>query len=194
MCTQIMVYKPIRYHLWQSEVDRKQHMTSTSSYGISVRRKSQQHIQAPVGITILAGIGILAGLGMAILTLINVFLLTQQEMTSPYTIMLNLAIGLALALIMVWVNWGLLDLMNWAWWLYVILGVTGMLAGIVTIGFTPVVTPLLAEFLPRSIEPVLMEKSVLISAAIVALALNACVSIYLISNYPKFHSDPRRRR
>src|SRR5207244_2791102 len=103
-----------------------------------------------------------------------------------------LGAGLALAWLTIWINWGLRDMMRWAWWAGVIFGV---LAAVVC-AFTFRSVPGLAAFLARGL-PELTARRIeigLTAEMIAILVFSVVAAIYLLTVHKSYGIGVKEKR
>ncbi len=148
------------------------------SYAYRSSVKISQKPQRPLGVALIGSIGILAGLAWAALMLFLIWGRTGQG--NPMAGQgIRLAGGLLAALIAVWIYWGLLDMLRWAWWLNVVLAALAVVALGAMFGYVPALASLLALKRP---EAVIQQTTFALFAGMgVGLVFNLIALIYLLT-------------
>lgn len=149
------------------------------SYGYAIRKQTYTPPQRPIGVAIIATIGMLTGIALALAALVNSWLYMQTD-PSLTGLFVNLSAGLGGALFMIWLFWGLWDLMDWAWWTSLFLGVIATGACIYALLNAPMLALTLAQLLPFELEPVRVYTG-LIGGAILATSVTLIVMVYLVA-------------
>lgn len=132
----------------------------------------------PIGVAILAILGVLGSLATILVALVE--LLTMMRVSAHPSIQLAvLGAALVLALVILWINWGLWELIRWAWWSNLALTLITIAILIATLRYIQPLSSALSRLRP---ELTLQQLASGVSIAIVAtLAYHLIVVIYLLS-------------
>lgn len=148
-------------------------------YSYSMRRQVQAEPQRPLGVAIIATLGILSGLTYTVLVLFTAYL--RMSATFSLTSLAGYLIaGFGVSLFTIWLYWSLWDLMGWAWGFHILLNAVSIVAGALGIAYAEPVAAFLAGVLPDGMATPSLKLG-LISTAIIDMAFNLCVAIYLVS-------------
>lgn len=148
------------------------------SYAYRSSAKLSQKPRRPLGVALIGSIGVLAGLAWAALMVYLIWGRAGQgnPMAGRGII---LAGGLLAALIAIWLYWGLLDMLRWAWWMNVLLAPLAVVGLGALFGSVPDLAPMLA---PRRLTAVIQQTTFALYAAIgVGLVFNLIAGVYLLT-------------
>ena len=145
----------------------------------------------PRGLAVLATLGILGGLVQIALVLLVAWLRVRRGIPMGDQLA-ALAIGLGLAWLTVWINWGLWDRMRWAWWVGLIWGTIVA----VMLGFMLRLAPTLAAALARGLpEATARHLEIGLTVDMIALLAFHVVSvIYLLAAHKAFGIGTQEKR
>jgi hypothetical protein len=148
------------------------------SYAYRPSIKMAQKPHRPLGVAVIGGIGILAGIAWAVVAMLMIW--TRMGQGIPLIGQgFGLFVSLLAALLVIWLYWGLLDMLRWAWWLNVALAVVAVLSFGALFGSAPELAALLA---PRRPDDVVQQITLALSASIAAgLIFNLIAVFYLVS-------------
>jgi hypothetical protein len=104
----------------------------------------------PRGLALLATIGVLAGLAQLILVLLIAWIRLRRGIPLGNQLA-PLGLGIGLAWVIVWLNWGLWDLVRWAWWGSVIFGSAAVIGCGLLFRSVPDLAALLSRGLPEEL-------------------------------------------
>jgi hypothetical protein len=160
-------------------------------YSYSMRRQVQAEPQRPLGVAIIATLGILSGLTYTVLVLFTAYLRMSAafSLTSPAGYLIA---GFGVSLFTIWFYWSLWDLLGWAWVFHILLNAVSVVAGVLGIAYAEPVAAFLAGVVPGGMATSPLQFG-LISTAIIDMAFNLCIAIYLISVRKAFGIGVRRR-
>jgi hypothetical protein len=161
------------------------------SYAYRYSVKAAVQPKRPHGVAVLAVLGILVGIAEIVLVLSLAWFRLRQGLP-PASQLAALGIGLGLGWLIIRINWGLLDLMRWAWWMSMILGTAAAMA--FALMLRP--TPALASFLPHSLPDAIAQRLAAGPTVVVAIILicNVAAMIYLLSARKAFGIGTQDRR
>jgi hypothetical protein len=152
-------------------------MSVRSYHGYKLLANSQKQ-HRPSGVALFAFLGVLGSLAVILLSLVQLLLFLRVS-AQPSIQLAVLAGVLALALICLWINWGLWELIRWAWWANLLLT---LISGGGLIAALRLVLPLgaaLAKLRP-DLAPAQIANTVLV-AIIALLIYQLIVAIYMLS-------------
>jgi hypothetical protein len=148
------------------------------SYAYRSSVKLNQKPQRPLGVALIGSIGVLAGLVWAVLMVYLIWGRAGQgnPMAGRGIV---LAGGLLAALIVIWLYWGLLDMLRWAWWMNVALAPLAVVALGVLFGSVPELAPM---FSPSRLSAAIRQTTFVLYAAMgFGLVFNLIVGVYLLT-------------
>ena len=107
--------------------------------------------QRPFGVALLATIGVLGSLAALLISLVQLLSLLGAS-GGPSLRLAAIAGGLALALVGLWINWGVWELIRWAWWANLLLTLLSTGALIAALRWVQPLGAALAKLRPTMIE------------------------------------------
>ncbi|HJZ46995.1 MAG TPA: hypothetical protein VKE41_07500 [Roseiflexaceae bacterium] len=105
----------------------------------------------PFGVAVLATIGVLGSLAGLVISLVRLLGLLRAS-AGPSLQLAAIASLLVLALVVLWINWGVWELIGWAWWANILLTLVSIGALIVALRWAQPISAALAKLLPMMIE------------------------------------------
>jgi hypothetical protein len=148
------------------------------SYAYRSSAKISQKPQRPFGVALIGSIGILVGLAWVALMVFLIWVRRGQGI--PVLGQgAGAAGGLLVALVVIWIYWGLLDMLRWAWWMNVALAALALVALVALFGYVPELAPTLA---PGRSEAAIRQTTLALYAGMgVGLGFNLVALIYLVT-------------
>jgi hypothetical protein len=137
----------------------------------------------PFGVAVLATIGVLAGLAALLLSLVEMLSLLGSN-AGPSLRLAAAAGELVLALVVVWINWGVWELIRWAWWANLLLTLIVSGALIAALRWVQPIGASLAKLLPTMVERQVV--SAVLVGLLALLVYHLVVVVYLISTRAAF--------
>jgi hypothetical protein len=155
-------------------------MRASHGYRLPTRHSQQRR---PAGVAILAIVGVLASLLMMAFTLIRLWLLVSAS-AQPSRQLAALGFAVVLALVLIWVNWGVWEMIRWAWWANLALTILSSLGLLVAMRYVPDIAEFLARLRPGLKASALTGNVTL--ALLVALVYHLLAVVYMISAHTTF--------
>jgi hypothetical protein len=145
----------------------------------------------PRGLAVLTTIGILGGVAQLVAVLLIAWLRTRRgiplgDQLAP------LGLGLGLAWVIVWINWGLWDLVRWAWWAGIIFGSAAVIGCGLLFRSVPALAALLSRGLPEEVAQRL--ELGLTGELIFLLTFHVVAVIYLLTAHKVFGIGVKQKR
>jgi hypothetical protein len=134
--------------------------------------------QRPRGIAVMAVLGVLGSLVSIVLVLVALLMRSRLGIGLGFQSAI-LAGELAFALLALWVNWGLWELIRWAWWANLLLCILALVGGAIVLRSMPALAAALAKVQPAEVAQRFTNG---MSISLVAsLAYHIIAIIYLLS-------------
>ena len=133
--------------------------------------------QRPFGVGVLAAIGVLGSLAALLLSLVQMLSLLGGS-AGPSLRMAAAAGALVLALVVLWINWGVWELIRWAWWANLLLTLISSGALIAALRWVQPLGAALAKLLPTMTER--QVASAVLVGLLALLVYHLFVAMYMI--------------
>jgi hypothetical protein len=147
---------------------------SYASYRLPAKVKKQER---PAGVAILAIVGVLGGLAAFVLGLLGLWM-RQRLGIALGGPSIGLALMTVLGLLVLWANWGLWEMVGWAWWTNLFLTILAIVWGGMLFRYLPSLAASLAPILPKAVEPRIALG--VGAGATISLVYNIITAIYLL--------------
>jgi hypothetical protein len=134
--------------------------------------------QRPIGVAVLAILGVVGSLGSILFALVRLVGLLQAN--AQPSLQLGVVAGvLALALVILWINWGFWELIGWAWWANLLLTLISIGGLATALRFVQPLGEALAKLRPEL--AVGRATTGVLIAIVVLTALHLIIAVYLLS-------------
>lgn len=120
-----------------------------SSYAYRIAVKKEQ-FKRPTSVALVSVAGVIAGLAIAALVIIGT-VLRMQLGASMLMQLLDLSLGLFIPLLLIWLYWGVWEVLPSAWWSHIMLGPFLVIGMLVIVSSAADITPFLAHDLPKPV-------------------------------------------
>lgn len=162
-------------------------MSPVKGYGMSragIRVvSSSAKVQRPIGLALLSGTGVACGLSLTVLAM--ALIAYKASLGIPLaTQIIEITLAILVPFTIVWVYWGLWDIMQSAWWSHVIggpLAIAGLGAALV---WRHGITGLLARGLPIAVHPLVATSFTWLALGL--LFLEIATVVYLLTAWKVF--------
>lgn len=150
-------------------------MSSYRSYGLPLR---VARVPRPAGVALFAAFGVLGSLATLLIALAGLWSVLQNGIV-PSRQLGVCAIATGVSLAALWINWGLWELLGWAWWANMLLTLLSAAALGVALRYVPLAGGVLGTLLPST--STLNPNTVALALIVGMLAYHLIVLAYLAS-------------
>jgi hypothetical protein len=139
--------------------------------------------QRPFGVAVVAGLGIIGSLLLSVAAVIGIWGLMRISV-SPSVQLAGLGLVLVVGLMALRINWGLWELLKWAWWANLLLTLLSGAAAVLALRYVPGVGEAINRIRP---DLTAIAASTAIRGALLGnLALDLIVLVYLLNAHAVF--------
>jgi len=137
----------------------------------------------PSGVAALGMLGVGGSLIISVGALLGIWSLMRISL-APSPALAVFALVLVAALVVLWINWGLLDLLRWAWWANLLLALIGTAGAGFGMRYAPLAGKLVHELQASAVAATI--EAATRGALIGMVAINLVTLLYLLSVHTSF--------